>query len=92
MPVKLSIVLIIESAKSINTHAPLLIVRVPLFWYQMQQVCIKWDKSFLIILPFYTVFVRVEFFFSYATYLIYENQPTDKLMLVIQAVNLIICA
>ena len=32
-------------AKLIDAHAPLLIVRVLLFWYQMQQVCIKWGKS-----------------------------------------------
>ena len=28
-------------AKLIDAHAPFLIVRVLLFWYQMQQVCIK---------------------------------------------------
>ena len=32
-------------AKLINTQAPLLIVRVLLFWYQMQNVCIKWANS-----------------------------------------------
>ena len=31
-------------AKFVDAHAPLLIVRVLLFWYQMQQVCIKWGK------------------------------------------------
>ena len=31
-------------AKLIESHAPLLIVRILLFWYQMQQVCIKWGK------------------------------------------------
>ena len=32
-------------AKLIESHAPLLIVRILLFWYQMQQVCMKWGKS-----------------------------------------------
>ena len=32
-------------AKLIETDALLLIVRVLLFWYQKQQVCIKWGKS-----------------------------------------------
>ena len=32
-------------AKLIDAHAPLLIVRVLLFWCQMQQVCIRWGKS-----------------------------------------------
>ena len=32
-------------AKLIDTHAPLLIVRILLFWYQMQQVCINCGKS-----------------------------------------------
>ena len=43
MPVKPSIGLIIEGffAKSIDAHVPLWIVHVLLFWYQMQQVCIK---------------------------------------------------
>ena len=31
--------------KLIETGAPLLIVRVLLFWYQKQQVCIKWGNS-----------------------------------------------
>ena len=33
-------------AKLIDTQAPLLIVRVLLFWYQMQNVCIKWGNSY----------------------------------------------
>ena len=33
-------------AKLIDTQAPLLIVRVLLFWYQMQNNCIKWGKSY----------------------------------------------
>ena len=32
-------------AKLIETGAPLLIVRFLLFWYQKQQVCIKWGNS-----------------------------------------------
>ena len=32
-------------AKLINTQVPILIVRVLLFWYQMQKVCIKWSES-----------------------------------------------
>ena len=33
-------------AKLIDTQAPLLIVRVLLFLYQMQNVCIKWGNSY----------------------------------------------
>ena len=34
-------------ASLIDTQAPLPIVRVLLFWYLMQNVCIKWENSYL---------------------------------------------
>ena len=48
-------------AKLIESHAPLLIVRILLFWYQVQQVCIKWGKSLSQYFTICNVYAKVEF-------------------------------
>ena len=64
-------------AKLIDAHAPLLIGRVLLFWYQMQQVCIKWDKSCS---NFFITFnsVRQGRILSPKLFTLYVNQLTNK--------------
>ena len=66
-------------AKLIEAHAPLLIVRVLLFWYQMQQVCIKWGKSCS---NYFTICngVRQGGILSPKLYTLYVNQLANKLI------------
>ena len=58
---------------------PLLIVRVPLFWYQMQNVCIKWGNSYS---HYFTICngVRQGGILSPRLFALYVNQLTDKLL------------
>ena len=45
-------------AKIIDTHFPLLIVCILLFWYEMPQVCIKSENVVRITLLFTTVYAK----------------------------------
>ena len=66
-------------AKLIDTQAPLLIVRVLLFWYQMQNVCIKWGNSYS---HYFTICngVRQGGILSPRLFALYVNQLTDGLL------------
>ena len=66
-------------AKLIDTQAPLLIVRVLLFWYQMQNVCIKWGNSYS---HYFTICngVRQGGILSPRLFALYVNQVTDRLL------------
>ena len=66
-------------AKLIDTQAPLLIVRVLLFWYQMQNVCIKWGNSYS---HYFTICngVRQGGILSPRLFALYVNQLTDRLL------------
>ena len=66
-------------AKLIHTQAPLLIVRVLLFWYQMQNVCIKWGHSYS---HYFTICngVRRGGILSPRLLALYVNQLTDRLL------------
>ena len=70
---------IIHHAKLINTQAPLLIVRVLLFWYKMLKVCIKWGKSCK---QYFTIYngVRQGGILSPMLFSLYVNHPTEKLI------------
>ena len=63
--------------KLIDGHAPLLIVRVLLFWYQMQLVCIKRGKSCS---NYFTICsgVRQGEILSPKLFTLYVNQLTNK--------------
>ena len=66
-------------AKLIDAHAPLVIVRVLLFWYQMQQICIKRGKycsNYFIICNG----VRQGGILSPKLFTLYVNQLTNKLI------------
>ena len=64
-------------AKLIESHAPLLILRIILFWYQMQQVCIQCGKSMS---RYFTICngVRQGGILSPRLFVLYVNQPTNK--------------
>ena len=64
-------------AKLIDSQAPLLIVRVLLFWYQMQNVCIKWGNSYS---HYFTICngVRQGGILSPRLFDLYVNQLTDR--------------
>ena len=66
-------------AKLIETGAPLLIVRVLLFWYQKQQVCIKWGNSCS---TYFTICngVRQGGILSPRLFALYVNQLTNQLI------------
>ena len=66
-------------AKLIESHAPLLIVRILLFWYQMQQLCIKWGKS---LSQYFTICngVRQGGILSPRLFALYVNQLTKRLI------------
>ena len=66
-------------AKLIETEAPLLIVRVLLFWYQKQQLCIKWGKSCS---TYFTICngVRQGGILSQRLFALYVNQLTNQLI------------
>ena len=66
-------------AKLIDTQATLLIVRVLLFWYQMQNVCIKWGNSYS---HYFTICngVRQGGILSPRLFALYVNQLTDRLL------------
>ena len=66
-------------AKLIETGALLLIVRVLLFWYQKQQVCIKWGKSCS---TYFTICngVRQGRILSPRLFALYVNQLTNQLI------------
>ena len=66
-------------AKLIETEAPLLIVRVLLFWYQKQQLCIKWGKSCS---TYFTICngVRQGGILSPRLFALYVNQLTNQLI------------
>ena len=66
-------------AKLIESHAPLLIVRILLFWYQMQQVCIKWGKS---LSQYFTICngVRQGGILSPCLFALYVNQLANRLI------------
>ena len=66
-------------AKLIESHAPILIVRILLFWYQMQQVCIKWGKS---LSQYFTICngVRQGGILSPRLFALYVNQLTNRLI------------
>ena len=66
-------------AKLIDTQAPLLIVRVLLFWNQMQNVCIKWGNSYS---HYFTICngVRQGGILSPRLFTLYVNQLTDGLL------------
>ena len=66
-------------AKLIESHAPLLIVRILLFWYQMQQVCIKWGKS---LSQYFTICIGVRQggILSPRLFALYVNQLTNRLI------------
>ena len=64
-------------AKLIDTQAPLFIVRVLLFWYQMQNVCIKWGISYS---HYFTICngVRQDGILSPRLFALYVYQLTDR--------------
>ena len=66
-------------AKLIDTQAPLLIVRVLLFWYQVQNVCIKWGNSYS---HYFTICngVREDGILSPRLFALYVDQLTDRLL------------
>ena len=66
--------------KLINCKAPLLIVRILVFWYQIQQVCIKWGKSTS---NYFSISngVRQGGILSPRLFALYMNQLSDQLML-----------
>ena len=66
-------------AKLIDTQALLLIVRVLLFWYQMQNVCIKRGNSYS---HYFTICngVRQGGILSPRLFALYVNQLTDRLL------------
>ena len=66
-------------AKLIDTQAPLLIVRVLLFWYQMQNVRIKWGNSYS---HYFTICngVHQGGILSPRLFALYVNQLTDGLL------------
>ena len=63
----------------IETDAHLLVVRVLLFWYQKQQVCIKWGKSCS---TYFTICngVRQGGILSPRLFALYMNQLTNQLI------------
>ena len=68
-----------KKKKLIEFHAPLLIVRILLFWYQMQQVCIKWGKSLSQYFPICNG-VRQGGISSLRLFALYVNQLTNRLI------------
>ena len=64
-------------AKLLNTQSSFLIVRVLLFWYQLQRVCIKWSKSCL---QYFTICngVRQGGILSPMLFSLYINHLTEK--------------
>ena len=65
--------------KLITVKAPLLIVRILVYWYQMQEVCIKWGKSTS---GYFTISngVRQGGILSPKLFSLCMNPLTDKLM------------
>ena len=63
----------------LDTYKLLLIVRVLLFWYQMQNVCIKWGNSYS---HYFTICngVRQGGILSPRLFALYVNQLTDRLL------------
>ena len=61
----------------IYTQAPLLIVRILLFWHQMQNVCIQWGNSYS---NYFTICngVRQGGILSPRFFALYVNQLTNK--------------